>query len=299
MKRLFVMILLSLLVFLWACSQTKDHGNIIEVILDPSERKEFFIDNPAFSIQWNLVSFEKDTDETHYSKEFLPGIADEIYLASHVPDNMEFYHILWTWDVELLENILRYPVYTNDPSWEIESLPFIITEKDMTTYKGFYWDGSWEEWMDGTHLFLGYWNEAMPITKFSNYIPLQVLGEQAAMGLVGYSDGYLLLFPFTFPVDKDSFKTVQRKDQFKYWEVQNISDLKEVSGWLRRPRFVNDGIVYYKYLGDDKDWVYVRMSVDWGVRIVRIAKAPDFKFLPMQGGENPDLMIIGDEMVEY
>jgi hypothetical protein len=66
--------------------------------------------------------------------------------------------------------------------------------------------------------------------------------------LVGYTDGYLIQFPFKFPVDKATFRTVQRKGEFTFRERDEIPSLKEFAGEWRRPIFQNDGVVYDKYL---------------------------------------------------
>jgi hypothetical protein len=47
---------------------------------------------------------------------------------------------------------------------------------------------------------------------------------------MGYADGYLVLFPFKFPVDKESFQTVQKKAQLQYGEDEHIPSLDELAG---------------------------------------------------------------------
>jgi hypothetical protein len=103
--------------------------------------------------------------------------------------------------------------------------------------------------------------------------------------MVGYSDWYLVFFPFKFPVNETTFKMVQRKEQLQYWKDENIPSLTEIAWefrglpWeFRRPRFQNVGEVIDRYLWDDKDWVYYRTP--WGgVSIDRVKKASDFKIL--------------------
>lgn len=258
---------------------------------DDSESKE------NFNQPMHLVSFELDTDEKHNPRELSQWIGGEVYLTDTVPEDMEFYRIIWKGEGDYTKKFSNYPTYTNDPSWLIDSLQFTEIEKDVSTYQWFFWDDIWQPWRDSKNLFLGYRDEAISIETLPNYIPLQTLWTQSFDGLVGYSDGYLLLFPFKFPVDKDSFQTVQVKRLNQPWLRDDIPDLREISGWLRRPRFINDGTVYYRYLWDDKDWVYMWIGV--GNTIARMSKTADFKFLPMQEWENPNLMMIDGKMVVY
>ena len=101
---------------------------------------------------------------------------------------------------------------------------------------------------------------------------------QALDGLVGYSDGYLVQYPFKFPVDKETFQTVQRKWMSEYWLQADIADLSEIAGEWRRVRFHNNGRIYDKYLGDDKDWIYYRTDTTT-VNINRTEKKSDFAFV--------------------
>jgi hypothetical protein len=102
--------------------------------------------------------------------------------------------------------------------------------------------------------------------------------------LVGYDEGYLILFPFKFPVDKETFATVQTKGQLQYWLDDTLPSLKEIAGEWRRPRFQNAGEIIDRYLWDDKDWVYY-WTPWWAISINRVQKASDFAFISSEKKE--------------
>jgi hypothetical protein len=90
-----------------------------------------------------------------------------------------------------------------------------------------------------------------------------------------------VLFPFKFPVDHETFRTVQTKEQLQFGASTSFPSLRELAGEWRRPRFQNADVIYDKYLWDDKDWVYYwidGMYTPW-LSIDRVQKVSDFAFV--------------------
>ena len=81
-------------------------------------------------------------------------------------------------------------------------------------------------------------------------------------------------FPFKFPVDDASFSYAVDPDF--------TDDYVDDRGGFRWKNFINDGIQYSKYLGDDKDRIYFRDVNNWDLTshyaINRVKKAKDFCF---------------------
>ena len=156
-------------------------------------------------------------------------------------------------------------------------------KKNVDTYQCFYCPENERqvdyEWADGKYFFFSFF-EKLWVQKYllPNYIPLQDVWIQALDGFVGYSDGYLVLYPFLFPVDVETFQTVQKKWVTSYRIDEMIPDLKDIAGNLRRPRFQNGGVLYDKYLGDDKNWVYYWVDTTI-LAINRVNKLSDFSFV--------------------
>lgn len=231
------------------------------------------------TMTWNLQSWEEKTDE--YS---------EFYLASWV-----YTKLLWTGYEDVKQEALNkfrmfegQDIYTNDPSWEVAMLQVSITWKDEKSYKVYFlpehhpavipadpldWHGE-----DKEYLFLDFGLVATKKSELPNYIPLQFMGTQAVMGLVGHSDGYLVISPFKFPVDEDSFTAIQDKEQFHDRKDNRYSSVSY--GPLgERPWFHNGGVDYRNYLWEDKDWVYFWDDQNvQGLSINRVKKKSDFKF---------------------
>ena len=173
-----------------------------------------------------------------------------------------------------IQQILRdYPLYTNDKSWAIQVLPFAWVSqapKDLTPFleiSDIYWGATKKYW---------YLYSDIPVVKgeLENYFPFQFLWIQAVDALVGYSSGYLISFPFKFPVDDASFSYAVDPDF--------TDDYVDDRGGFRWKNFINDGIQYSKYLGDDKDRIYFRDVNNWDLTshyaINRVKKAKDFCF---------------------
>ena len=173
-----------------------------------------------------------------------------------------------------IQQILRdYPLYTNDKSWAIQVLPFAWVSqapKDLTPFleiSDIYWGATKKYW---------YLYSDIPVVKgeLENYFPFQFLWIQAVDALVGYSSGYLVSFPFKFPVDDATFSYSIDPDF--------TDDYIDDRGGFRWKNFINGGIQYSKYLGDDKDRIYFRDVNQWNLTshyaINRVKKAKDFCF---------------------
>jgi len=173
-----------------------------------------------------------------------------------------------------IQQILRdYPLYTNDKSWAIQVLPFAWVSqapKDLTPFleiSDIYWGATKKYW---------YLYSDIPVVKgeLENYFPFQFLWIQAVDALVGYSSGYLVSFPFKFPVDDATFSYSIDPDF--------TDDYVDDRGGFRWKNFINGGIQYSKYLGDDKDRIYFRDVNQWNLTshyaINRVKKAKDFCF---------------------
>ena len=183
------------------------------------------------------------------------------------------------YDDRLLQRVFQeYPLYTNDKTWAIQVLPFAWVSqapKDLTPFleiSDIYWGATKKYW---------YLYSDIPVVKgeLENYFPFQFLWIQAVDALVGYSSGYLVSFPFKFPVDDATFSYSIDPDF--------TDDYVDDRGGFRWKNFINGGIQYSKYLGDDKDRIYFRDVNQWNLTshyaINRVKKAKDFCFY-----RNPD-----------
>lgn len=267
MKKIFFVFSLTFFLFLSGC---KSNQNVYK------ENSSIII---SWFASWSALSSDNISDlniENH--KEIVVNPLHKFIVYKI----WKTYPIAWNGDLMFNDTFSKNQIYTNDPNWKIESIPVSQAAKDIDTYKCFYceewWDKSQYFWEDNTNLFLSYDWIAAPKKDVMWFVPLQHIGEQAVIWLIGYSNGYLILFPFKFPVDQETFKTVQIKEQLQRWEKKEIPSLKSVSDDLRRPKFQNGGLQYDKYLADDKDWIYL-----WGMSasdsIDRIKKESDFKIL--------------------
>ena len=108
---------------------------------------------------------------------------------------------------------------------------------------------------------------------------MKVIGspwEQYYFNIALYSDGYLVLPPYKFPVDPQTFSFIPRDESDK------------VLTWEEEERFIRkNGREFYRnwgkqknnYLGSDKDRVYRReYSKDW-YALIRERKKADFRLL--------------------
>lgn len=176
----------------------------------------------------------------------------------------------------------RYVINTNDPNRNIESIPCFEAIKDIKSYKCFYCEEWWEKtqyfWEDKDNLFLYYNSIAASKENLPSFFPLQETGKEAVIAMIGYSSGYIIQFPFKFPVDWVTFRMVQEKNQLQRGERKDIPELETVSDGLRRPKFQNRGLQYDKYVGDDKDYIYLR-NISGPDSLDRIKKESDFKIL--------------------
>ena len=184
-------------------------------------------------------------------------------------------------DDRLLQRVFQeYPLYTNDKTWAIQLLPFGIMSESTENFVPFnsadlaYFDfGTTENYI--------YLYTRIPVIKrdIKDYFPFQFLWIQAVDVLVWYSSGYLVSFPFKFPVDDASFSYSIDPDF--------TDDYIDDRGGFRWKNFINGGIQYSKYLGDDKDRIYFRDVNKWNLTshyaINRVKKAKDFCFY-----RNPD-----------
>jgi len=159
-------------------------------------------------------------------------------------------------------------IKTNDESWNIELLDISEVEKDKDSYNRWFYDPSFDAdwrakymnpWEDKYNLYISLWDENYAVSKqeFPWYVPLNTMWVQAFDWFVGYSDWYLILFPYKFPVEKWSF-------------VSSKQD--------RRYRVLNWWVQYHHYIGRDKDYIYL-WEDDGYIIIKRIPKESDFKIL--------------------
>lgn len=156
----------------------------------------------------------------------------------------------------------------NDESWNIELLDISEVEKDKDSYSRWFYDPSFDvdwrakymnPWEDKYNLYISLWDENYAVSKqeFPWYVPLNTMWVQAFDWFVGYSDWYLILFPYKFPVERWSF----------------ISSKQD-----RRYRVLNWWAQYHHYIGSDKDYIYLWEDEEF-VTIKRIKKEPDFRVL--------------------
>ncbi len=108
---------------------------------------------------------------------------------------------------------------------------------------------------------------------------MKVIGspwEQYYFNIALYSDGYLVLPPYKFPVDSQTFSFIPRDESYKVltWEEEERFIRKKGREFYR-----NWGRQYTNYLGSDKDRVYRRgYSKDW-YALIRERKNADFRLL--------------------
>lgn len=203
-----------------------------------------------------------------------------------------------------LEN--NYYPATNDPTRKIETIPvFQENTRDFKSYLPFtantkelieehiqsknFTPAEKEKYrreervkgwgQDKNNIFLSRPPLAISKTELPDFIPLQDVGVQAFDDIIGYSSGYLIAFPFKFPVDAKTFKGYQRN-----WLQPSNSKIPLLDTILikdaRRAEFLNGNEVYDKYLGEDKDRVYTWDSrIHENPLISRYPKAENYRLL--------------------
>ena len=98
------------------------------------------------------------------------------------------------------------------------------------------------------------------------------IGEQALSAVALYSDGYLVLPPYKFPVDHQTFSFIPR-DERGYPLTWSAETENKRTQW--RVFYQNWWRQYTRYLGNDKNWVY-----RWGeYTLIREKKKADFRLL--------------------
>jgi hypothetical protein len=124
--------------------------------------------------------------------------------------------------IDSVNSTNRLPVYTNDPYRNIQPLELKKADKDVISYRCFYCgvDRNTVDYVgeDKNFIFIDVsLILAVPKLSLPNYIPLQSLGVQSFDWMIGYSDWYLVFFPFKFSVDGTTFQTVQSKEGWNFW----------------------------------------------------------------------------------
>ncbi|MDO4714078.1 MAG: hypothetical protein Q4B28_05585 [bacterium] len=170
---------------------------------------------------------------------------------------------------------------TNDYTRAIEELPLHSHKRDVASFQCF----DQEESCDPQFLLGGedeHWHypldwEYLAIEKsqLPNYLPLQNMGTQAYLGILGYSSGHLIIPPFKFPVDAKSIRFTQqyRFKKFPNPYTQQSFSLNDQNTQLR---FVNGDQYYTRYLADDQDRIYFAPD---HFSLARIPKYTDFQLL--------------------
>ena len=163
-------------------------------------------------------------------------------------------------------------IKTNDSTWDIELLNIIEKERDKTSYKRWFYDANFDPdgiskydnpWEDNNNLYLSIFWDNYAVSKQELETPIQfdAIWIQAVEWYLGYSSGYIILFPFKFPVDGWSFIL---SEQDRRYRVQNWWDQ------------------YHHYIWSDANYIYL-WDLNWNLNssliIKRIPKQSDFKIL--------------------
>lgn len=250
----------------------------------------------------NWLSFSQERDISS-SEAYKNTIVDNPLHKFIFYKGADILPIEWTGALSSYEDFTRSKIYTNDLSWKIAPLLIFQASKDESTYNCYYCNGWWKEyldyyWEDANNIFLNYNQIAVSKKDVPWFFPLQDLLDQDDWRVVWYSSGYIIHFPFKFPVDGDTFNTLQDKYGINQWEMEEIQNLRNLSSGDSYLKFKNGGIQYDKYLWDDKDWVYFwGFSYDPGSSssfLKRIKKESDFKIL--QSKEIQKLVCYDDEI---
>ena len=169
----------------------------------------------------------------------------------------------WNWEITELS---WFKIFTNDSSWKYKELLVWKEKEDSNSFKCYFCEWHTEvydrmDWEDKNNIFLQ-WNwYSVSKDQLPWFKPLVDVGVQAFDWIVWYSEGYLILFPYKFPVDANSFQPTK---------------------WDRRYRVQNGWLQYHHYIWSDKDYVYYWDYAHWWeyrVWLYRIKKENDFKVL--------------------
>ncbi|MCK9467281.1 MAG: hypothetical protein M0P94_03040 [Candidatus Absconditabacterales bacterium] len=228
--------------------------------------EENFVLTGGFSINSDMDTkkdekTENTTDKSKEKYEFFIVERDDYYDIEIIDSEL----------TDLQKKILKNynGIKTNDESWNIESLNIFERERDKNSYKRWFYDPSFDvdgtakymnpgEDKDNLYLSLDFLeNYAVSKQELPSSVQFGTIGIQAVDGYLGYGNGYIILFPYKFPVDKGTF-TLAKQD--------------------RRYKVLNGGTQYHHYIGSDKDYIYL-WDDDKYVIIKRIPKKSDFKVL--------------------
>ena len=169
----------------------------------------------------------------------------------------------WNWEITELS---WFKIFTNDLSWKYKELLVWKEKKDGNSFKCYFCEWNTEvydrmDWEDKNNIFLQWNRYSVSKDQLPWFKPLVDVGVQAFDWIVWYSEGYLILFPYKFPVDANSFQPTK---------------------WDRRYRVQNGWLQYHHYIWSDKDYIYYWDYAHWWeyrVWLYRIKKENDFKVL--------------------
>lgn len=216
-------------------------------------------------------------------------------------DSLEPVMLMWTWgNTSFYQRYSKFyqKIYTNDNTWNITNLDVYEINR-MESFKCFYC-GDWFDaipienytqywWSDSNYVFLLPWSNWW-IKKDITWYPLITLWDQALEWILYYTEWNLILFPFSFSVDSESFKAAQWILESQIKELPNKYNYDEIaeSTWNKRIKVINWNIVYDKFIWDDKDYIFYRdfpQKDSYGnldtkyISINRIRKQSDFKII--------------------
>lgn len=219
-------------------------------------------------------------------------LLDQRQIEEDVPHELHPLRYTWTfYRVDLTGTRIAEmvsPLVINDPTWKIELLPVKFVDKEFDTFKCHYYlcdeqsDRTYLPGQDAKNIYPGQeYSWAVAYEDLSWYVPLQLFWIQDIVGAIGYSSGYLIVYPYKLPVDAQSIQYISKV----LWpQMMSYSDGMKFDGYdWKQVRALNGGEQYANIIGSDKDRVYFR-SLAPGIHYAfnRVPKKSDFRILPPQ-----------------
>lgn len=198
-------------------------------------------------------------------------------------ENDVYTEVTWNFSQEFSDFFKNVNVYTNDNSWDI--IPLNIEKSPITSgYREFFyeWDTDYWYWEDEDTVYLFWTTRWVKKDYLNSFIPLQDLWTQDLEWIIWYSDGYLIVFPFKFPVDKNTFLGYQNYKTFPHYksDAMNDLDLYRQETQNRRVKFINNWILYDKCIWFDDEYIYFRATSErMNTYIGRVKKSEDFSII--------------------
>ncbi|RKW24949.1 hypothetical protein D8B45_01505 [Candidatus Gracilibacteria bacterium] len=122
--------------------------------------------------------------------------------------------------------------------------------------------------------------------KLPSFKLIGFLGSQSIDRAIGYSEGFLVLPPYKFPVDEKTFSPYP----YQFWDNNGSKNDQQRKDYLKgegKTFCRNGGRQYARCIGSDKNWIYRWTSNSWatkseaGYTLFREKKEDDFKVLSL------------------